>query len=376
VSPRVAVIGGSLAGPATALFLQKSGVEVDLYESTPEGVQLAGGVIGIDHVTLDALERAGVSQDEIVSLGSEQVVVARVLDRSVAGQVRTFYPGRTTTWTQLHTALRNHLNGVRFHGNKRVVDVRASERGPATLLFADGTDATADLIVFADGRRSTGRKLLDPTRKLSFAGYVAHRGARPGYPSDFSEAYTRFDQLGASLHTFPVITSSGELSTDWTFYLNSTATLFKQHFGGAPTVRTFVFPKDITPDAVTYVNQHARQQLPELEAHIVETTTSRHAAPVVDIDPPTRMVFPLGRDARAILLGDALAPPRPNTASGANTGIQQGDGLAIALRQHSRWHANLDAALEALEERSLPTVARMLQLGRERGARLGLGVHA
>lgn len=375
MSPRVAVVGGSLAGPAAALFLQRAGVEVDLYESTPAGVSLAGGVIGIDHVTLDALERAGVSQDEIVALGSEQVVVARVLDRSVAGQVRTFYPGRTTTWTQLHSALRKHVDATRFHGGKRVVDVRASERGPATLLFADGTDASADLVVFADGRRSTGRKLLDPSRRLSFAGYVAHRGARPGYPADFTEAYTRFDQLGASLHTFPVIASDGELTTDWTFYLNSSASLFKSHFGAAPTVRTFVFPKDITPEAVTYVNQHARRQLPDFEAQIVETTTNRHAAPVVDIDPPTKMVFPLGRDARAVLLGDALAPPRPNTASGANTGIQQADGLTIALRQHNRWGANLDAALEALEERSLPTVARMLQLGRERGARLGLGVH-
>lgn len=375
MSPRVAVIGGSLVGPATALFLQRAGLEVDLYESTPEGVQLAGGVIGIDHLTLDALERAGVGQDEIVSLGSEQVVVARVLDRSVASQVRSFYPGRTTTWTQLHSALRRHVDATRFHGGKRVVDVKPSERGPATLIFADGTDASADLIIFADGRKSVGRKLLDPSRRLSFAGYVAHRGARPGYPADFAEAYSRFDQPGASLHTFPVITGEGELSTDWTFYLNSTTELFRQHFGAGPTTRTFVFPQHITPAAVTYVNQHAHSQLPELEARIVETTTARHAAPVVDIDPPTRMVFPLGGDARAVLIGDALAPPRPNTASGANTGVQQADGLTVALRQHSRWGANLDAALGALEERSLPNVTRLLALGRERGRALGLGMH-
>lgn len=374
MSPRVAVIGGSLTGPVAALSLLSRGFDdVHVYEATPQAVTLAGGVIGLQHPALNALEQVGIEQDEIVPTDSEQVILIQVRDNQMGDRTRRIYPGRNTTWTLLNAALKRRLPAANYHASKRLVEVRESASGPATLLFADGTDVAADLIVFADGRKSFGRKLLDPARKLTYAGYVAHRGMMQGVVPSLVDAFYSFQPEHALFNTFPALMLDGTLKLDWTFFLDTRVDQFEQFFGGKPTARTFVFPRQVTPDAVEFVNHEARRRLPETEARVVCDTTERMAAPIVDIDPPTQMVWPLGK-ARAVLVGDALAPPRPHTGQGANRGIDQVADLALALHQHTRWGADLDSALSAWEGRHIPVVKQYLSAGRVIGRNLKLGL--
>lgn len=367
------MIGGSLTGPATALSLLARGFDdVHVYEATPQAVTLAGGVIGLQHPALNALEQVGIEQDEIVPTNSEQVILIQVKDHQAAGRSRRIYPGRNTTWTLLNAALKRRLPAANYHASKRLKEVRESASGPAMLVFADGTDATADLIVFADGRKSFGRKLLDPGRKLTYAGYVAHRGMMTGVLPNLIDAFYSFQPERALFNTFPALMLDGQLKLDWTFFLDTRVDQFTQFFGDTPTRRTFVFPKQVSDAAVEFVNVEARRRLPSTEARIVHDTTERMAAPIVDIDPPTQMVWSLGK-TRMVLIGDALAPPRPHTGQGANRGIDQGADLALALHQHTRWGADLDAALTAWEQRHLPVVKQYIGAGRKIGRDLQLG---
>lgn len=374
MSPRVAVIGGSLTGPTAALALQARGFDVNVYEATPRAVTLAGGVIGLQHPALTALEAVGIEQGEITPINSEQVIQIRVKNRDVAGQSVRIFPGRNTTWTLLNAALKRRLDPARYHTNgKRLKEVRASDSGPAMLIFADGDDATADLVVFADGRKSFGRKLLDPGRKLTYAGYVAHRGMVQGGLPDLVDAFYSFQPEHSLFNTFPAMMEDGQFKLDWTFFLDSGPDQFARLFGDTPTRRTFVFPRQVSPEAFEFVNTEARRRLPRAEARAVHDTTERMAAPIVDIDPPTQMVWPLGK-ARAVLVGDALGPPRPHTGQGANRGIDQVADLAMALYQHTRWGADLDTALGAWEGRQLPVVQQYLVAGRKIGQQLQLGL--
>ena len=80
----------------------------------------------------------------------------------------------------LHRVLQDRAAeaGVRFEYGKRLVG--ATETADAvTATFADGTTATADVLIGADGVRSTVRTLIDPdapaagyTGLLGFQGYV------------------------------------------------------------------------------------------------------------------------------------------------------------------------------------------------------------
>ncbi|MFG1952464.1 FAD-dependent monooxygenase [Micromonospora sp. NPDC048830] len=364
--PRIAVVGGSLTGCTTALLLLHAGFDhVAIYEAAPDAMPRGGGLIGLEHPALDILDRLGIDQSEFVAYESETVWQVTVRARQPIHTTRQLYPGRNTTWTLLHTALTTRLPAGVLHTGRRVaaLDVR---NGQPVLTFGDGSREIADVVVFADGRASTGRRLLDPHRTLRYAGYTAHRG-QTTTPDTPLRDFLRLEPSGCQYNVAPI---PGGL--DWTFYLTCSPTDYAHHFGAPPQRRTFALPHHVGPAAHAHVDEQAARLLPAPHAATVHATTIRMAAPVMDIDPPTRMAWPVGR-GWAVLLGDALAPVRPHTARGANNGIEQAAGLTTALTQHHRHGADLPAALHAWQRRHLPTVVTAIQQGAAIVAHLGLG---
>ncbi|WP_432983210.1 FAD-dependent monooxygenase [Dactylosporangium sp. CA-233914] len=367
--PRVAVVGGSLSGPTTALLLLQAGIDdVTVYEAVPASAPQGGGLIGLEHSSLDVLDHLGIPQDEFVRHDSEAVMQITVCQRQ-PGQVRRhLYAGRNTTWTLLHTALSRRLPTDVLRTGARVTGLSAEHDQPL-LHFADGNTAPADLVVFADGRSSTGRRLLDPQRRLHYAGYVAHRGQTTSTQPDLHDflRYEPAEHSGMQFNVAPIPDGA-----DWTFYLSATPAQYEDFFGAPPTRRVFALPHHITAAARTEVDASAEQYLPDEQAALVHATTTRMAAPVMDIEPPTQMVWPVGA-GHAVLIGDALAPVRPHTARGANNGIEQAWGLAAALTQHRKYHADLTTALDGWQHRHLPAAVAAVQLGPELGRQYGLG---
>jgi len=368
----IAVVGGSLTGPALSLLLQQAGfANVSVYEATPSTASQAGGVIGLDHVALGVLDSIGIDQNEVIPFPSERVVSVKIADRRETGRVHTLYPGRNTTWTLLHRSLTQRLPEGTFHTGKRLTGLGSDELDRAVLTFADGDRVDADLVAFADGRRSFGRTFLDPDRSLQYAGYVAHRGQLHDCPVDLRD-FVRFEPLGTQFNVFPIVLPEGRIGLDWTFYQDVSAATFREYFGGSPTTRTFVLPHQISDAARRAVDEAARRLLPEPAAELIHRTTMRTAAPIVDIAPPERMVSALG-DSAAVMIGDALAPVRPHTARGANNGIDQAAGLAAVLAQHRKHGADLGTALAGWQARYLPQVADTLRLGTRLASTIGLG---
>ncbi len=363
--PRIAVVGGSLTGCTTALLLLHAGFNrVAVYEAAPDSAPRGGGLIGLEHPALDILDRLGIDQGEFVAYESETVWQVTVRARQHIHTIRQVYPGRNTTWALLHAALTRRLPDGLLHTGRRVTR-RGVRNGQPLLVFDDGSREVADLVVFADGRASTGRRLLDPSRRLRYAGYTAHRGqvAAPDTPL---RDFLRLEPPGCQYNVAPI---PGGL--DWTFYLACSPADYAHRFGSPPERRVFALPQHVGPAARAHVDEHATRLLPAAHAATVHATTVRMAVPVMDIDPPTRMAWPVGR-GWAVLLGDALAPVRPHTARGANNGIEQAAGLATALTQHRRYGADLDAALQGWQRRHLPAAVAAVHRGRAIGAHLGL----
>ena len=364
--PAIAVIGGSLTGPVIALLLMQAGFDrVRVFEATPSTAPLGGGLIGLEHSSLDVLDRLGIPQEEFVAYDSEAITQISIRDRQPTDVIRRIYPGRNTTWTLLHRALAARVPGDVLRTGMRVTGL-TEQAGQPFLQFANGHIESADLVAFADGRSSIGRRLLDPDRKLRYAGYVAHRGQATTTP-DLLDFVRLEPGLGVQFNVAPV-----PGGCDWTFYLGCTSTEYHQHFGASPTRRVFALPHHISPAVRTHVDNRADHYLPPDHAAIVRATTTRMAVPVMDIAPPTTMVFPVGK-GHAVLIGDALAPVRPHTARGANNGIEQGAGLVAALTQHLKYGADLPSALHGWQRRHLPTAVAAVQRGPVIGARLGLG---
>ncbi|MEU8398302.1 FAD-dependent monooxygenase [Nonomuraea sp. NPDC048892] len=371
--PSIAIVGGSITGPTLALLLRRAGfTRVSVLEASPSPFAQAGGVIGLDHASLATLETLGISQAELAPFPSERVTAIHIVDRQETSRVHSVYPGRNTAWHVLNSALLNRLPDTWLRTGNGVRSMSIAGSGQALLDLADRTSITADLVVFADGRRSIGRRLLDPSRPLHYAGYVAWRGQLTGNRAGIQD-YTRLEAHGSAFHMFPIVRKNGDTGLDWTFYLNMSSEVFSRLLGGDPTQRTFIRPHHVSPMASEEVISRAYQLFPEAVADTISATTDWYATPILDINPPQQMVYPLGA-AHAVLLADALAPVRPNTAQGANNGIEQDRALAIALGQHLHHGADLNAALDHWQRRLLPSVHRALQEGPQLSAALGLGL--
>ncbi|GAB0107172.1 FAD-dependent monooxygenase [Nocardia sp. JMUB6875] len=158
------VIGGGISGPVTATALHKAGIDVTVFEAYP------GPAYGIGSNL--ALAPNGVAALEIVGAADAVRAAAVPISKSsmsVNGKrfdlpgLENVEPLRAIDRPVLHEILHDDAvaAGVRFEYDKRLVEVE-EHAGGVTAIFADGSSATADVLIGADGIRSTVRTLVDP----------------------------------------------------------------------------------------------------------------------------------------------------------------------------------------------------------------------
>lgn len=157
------VIGGGIAGPVVATALRKAGIEARVYEAYP------GPSYGIGSGL--ALAPNGIAALDLIDAGDPVRAIAQRLTGQRLSIGNRHYPlpnlpgmaFEMVDRSELHQTLHQHAvaAGVPFEYNRRLVDVDESAAG-ITAEFADGSTATADVLVGADGIRSTVRGLIDP----------------------------------------------------------------------------------------------------------------------------------------------------------------------------------------------------------------------
>jgi FAD-dependent urate hydroxylase len=161
------VIGGGIAGPVAAMALRQAGIDATVFEahdSTADGI---GGGLSIAPNGINAL--ATIGADGVVECIGVPMK-AMVLQSWTGKRLGEFGtpPGLPTmrfVWrTELYRALFDEADrrGIRTVRGKRLVG--AEQTGAAvTARFSDGTSERADLLIGADGIRSTVRGLIDPS---------------------------------------------------------------------------------------------------------------------------------------------------------------------------------------------------------------------
>jgi 2-polyprenyl-6-methoxyphenol hydroxylase-like FAD-dependent oxidoreductase len=158
------VIGGGIAGPVAALALRKAGIAATVYEAYPSTADGIGGTL--------ALAPNGVAALRIVGADEAVAAIATPITRTTmaVGRKRIDLPGladvpplqlvhRSDLYRALHD--RAVAGGVAIEYGKRLTDAQETATG-ITAQFADGSTASADILVGADGIRSTVRGLIDP----------------------------------------------------------------------------------------------------------------------------------------------------------------------------------------------------------------------
>ena len=183
---RVAVVGGGIGGCTLGLALRARGARVDVYERAPEfrevGAAVALGANGNRVLrSLGLVERIAERSAVPTELIYRHWRDGHRLSSHEVGQryEREFgEPYFGVHRADLQRVLVEALGPDGVHPGSELVDLREADGG-VRLVFADGREAEADVVVGADGVRSTVRKWVAAGDPAVYSGTSGFRGLIP-----------------------------------------------------------------------------------------------------------------------------------------------------------------------------------------------------
>ncbi|NEU95461.1 FAD binding domain-containing protein [Bradyrhizobium uaiense] len=369
--PRALVIGGSMAGLFAALLLRRQGWKVDIYERI--GAELAGRGAGIvTHRELfEVLARAGIDT-EAAAVGVA-VPGRRVLDRTGRIEGERELRQVLTSWGHLYGLLRAALPGENYHHGKNLVDV--AETGDRVLArFSDGSEASGDLLIGADGIFSCVRARLAPDVRPRYAGYVAWRGLvderdlSPRTRAELCDWFAFSLPPGEQMLGYPVAGANeemdvGERRFNFVWYRpadseHGLADLLTDIDGVRHELS--IPPPRIRPDVIASMRREAERLLAPQFAEVVRLTRQPFIQAILDLETP-RMAL----GSRTVILGDAAFVARPHVGMGVTKAAEDAAALVDALRAHPQ---EFSAALAKFESTRLSFGAAVVRRARDLGA--------
>lgn len=332
---KVAIVGAGIGGLTAALALLQRDFSVGVYEQTDTLAEIGAGLqisangsevlatIGVlDAVRAIACEPAG-KQIRLWSTGQ----VWKLFDLGATSVERYGYPYLMVHRADLHRMLFEALEARSpgaVHMRSRCTGFVQSENG-IRLSFDDGREATADVLVGADGVHSKIRQAMFGKDTAQFTGCMAWRGLVPRECLSkrlLEQVATNWIGPGGHVIHYPL--RRGEL-------LNFVGIVERSDWTGE-----------------SWTDQGTREECADDfpgwndDVHeIIRSVETPYKWALIGRDP-----LPQWTEGRATLLGDACHPTLPFLAQGANMALE--DALVLA-RCLDRYSDDIEFALQQYE---------------------------
>ena len=357
---RVLIVGGGVAGPILALFLQQEGFCPEIFEAT-SGPSAVGGALGLAPNGMNVLAAAGVvEQVRDVSVTAQEWVFknqsGKVLGSSPAGDSARYGQAAVMiTRADLHRVLmeRAAASGIPLHYNRSFTGLSDAAGKPVTAYFADGTQVEGELVVGADGIRSRVRQAVMPDApRPDYTGMMAPGGFSPCIGSNVTprsnqDVHFIFGRNGFFGY-FNAVTADGPRTVWWS---------------------TACAPLESKEQMEATTQPELRRRLMELHGNwadpvpqLIESATEMLNIAIHDV--PSLPVWSAGR---TILIGDAAHAVAPHSGQGASMALEDAQFLAKLLRGSDR--VALDKVFAQFERERRSRTDRVIALGRRNAQR-------
>jgi 2-polyprenyl-6-methoxyphenol hydroxylase-like FAD-dependent oxidoreductase len=308
-----------------------------VFERNPDELSGRGAGISTHPELHEAMQALGVPFDNSMGISIDTVVF---LDHDG----RTYDTRETvrimSSWGRIFRSLRDLLPADSYRLGMSLRHVEQDESG-VTAVFADGSRERGDLLVGADGGRSTVREQFLPEPQPSYAGYVAWRAmldegdVPPAIHAEIFERYTYCLPPGELFLGYPVPgrdneTEPGKRAYNIVWYRPTTPEKLADFCTDASGKNhgTTIAPPLIRPDVIAWIKAETRALVAPQVAEIFERDPRPFFQPIFDLD-TSRIVF-----GRAALLGDAAFLMRPHPGAGTTKGALDAACLADAIAAH------------------------------------------
>jgi salicylate hydroxylase len=343
---RAVIVGGGIGGTAAAVALARAGIDVRVYEQAQQLAEVGAGV-SLAPNGLRMLEKLGVG-DGIERLGARHLSTELRLSDGRPARHEPHQFARAGRNVGIHRAdllglLVAELPPGTVRTGHQCTGLHQDAEG-AVASFANGTTATADILIGADGIHSVLQGSVVTPAEPVFSGVVAYRGLVPrvgGCPADTMRMW-----VGESKHflVFPV--RAGRLLNYVGFVQSDTSV---RESWSAPGDRAALAGHFAGWDPV----------IGEVIAAVSKPGGSGFQWGMYD-----RAPLPRWSSGRLTLLGDAAHPMLPHLGQGVNQALEDAVALATLLSAATT-SAGVPRALAAYEKLRRGRTARV-QLGSRR----------
>jgi 2-polyprenyl-6-methoxyphenol hydroxylase-like FAD-dependent oxidoreductase len=359
-----------MSGLFAGLRLRQRGFDATVFERSPVAMSGRGAGIMTHPELRAALAEAGVGVGADLGV---PIAMRRTLDRD--GRVIGEHPCPqvATSWNKLFELLRDAFPDDRYRLGKELVRVE-ERRGEVAAHFADGTTEAGEILVAADGFRSSVRAQVLPEVQPLYAGYVAWRGLVPesafvpDVHCDLFEYFAFCLPPGEQMLGYPVAGPGNDLRPGHRWYnlvwyrpadeASELPRLLTDESGRTHAVS--IPPPLIAKSVVDEMRAHAEAVLAPQFRALVRLMEQPFLQPIYDLETP-RMAF-----GRVALIGDAAFVARPHVGAGVAKAADDAIALAAALDAHG----DVAAALAAFEAERIPVGRRIVARARHLGASL------
>jgi len=357
-----------MSGLLAAIMLRRRGWDVEVFERVEKELADRGAGIVAQAELIARMNALGLETRDLGVAMSTR----KILDQSGTVTTTLECPQVLTAWQRVYRVLRDAFPADRYHRGRGLKTFEQSGDG-VVAHFGDGGAIRAEVLIGADGLRSTVRQQCLPHILPLYAGYVAWRALLPERvipPAVHREIFMTMAFClppGEQCIGYPVVGANNEVREGQRRYnvvwyrpaeeTSELPQLLTDRNGIAHSIS--IPPPLIRSEHVSAMRAAAERLLAPQFRAIVRLIEEPILQPIYDLESP-HLAF-----GHATIIGDAAFVARPHVAAGVSKAADDAAALAEAMDTD-----DVEPALRRFERQRLPENKKIIERARHLGAYL------